>query len=137
MAMEFQPSCEHRRYPRLEVVHLDVYYQPGGFIRSLLLPEGRISQRALAYDLSERGMRLVSQAPVGAADLLILRPRAAFVQAPISLKGRVVRCRRVPDGTKGPLGRLYEWGVKLTRVGEGYLSILQGLRRDAMLIRGM
>lgn len=104
------PAHEHRLHPRLRVSRLEVSYRPA----AAWIPP----QRALAYDLSEEGMRLIAPARPP-APLLALLPRAPFVPDGISLQGRVLRCREA--------GVSCEWGVQLVAPGTGYRALVRRL----------
>lgn len=135
MAPGAVPHREHRLHPRLRVRHLEVLYRPDGFLSAIFSPD--FKQKAVAIDLSEGGMKLISHEIIPTGTFLVLRLHGAFIPEDVVLHGRVTRCQQMKDRMKGREGHVQELGVALTKVVPDYLALLKRLKQDPLLSQGL
>ena len=126
MAEKFKPGARfHRKHKRVFVKHLRVEYRKSGLLHLLSTGPGSLGS---IVDVSEVGLRIMALEPLDVGTRLTLKMEAPRTLARITLKGKVIRCRHLPEN--------FELAVQLSTVGDEFLKMVGRLREDPMMRQG-
>ena len=126
------PASERRVTPRIAVKHMTVLYHPLFDPRDVL--HAQPQHKAVAVDLSEKGLRIVTGMPLDPGVSLSINLRIPALNQEIRLRGTVVRCVEIPQKAGTEPG--FALGISVTRSGTDFHDFLQRMQMDHRLRLG-
>ena len=126
MKKKFVPGARfHRKHRRVLVKHLRVEYRRRGLMHLLSTGPGSLGS---VVDVSEGGLKIMALEPLSEGTSLVLTMDAPRTLTRIVLKGKVIRCRHVPEN--------FELAVQLAEPHDDFVKLVGRLRQDPMMRQG-
>ena len=125
-------ESERRRAPRVQVKRLTALYHPRFDPRDVL--HAQPAHKAVAADLSERGLRVVVRTPLDPGVKLALTLEVPALRLELVLKGDVVRCVEIP--AKSGSEPTWALGIVLTHAGADFHELIDRMRTNPRLRLG-
>ena len=126
MAAPLKPGSRfHRKHRRVLLKRLRVEYRRRGLLHLLSTGPGSLGT---VVDVSEGGLKIMAMEPLPVGTTLTMTVETPRTLARITLKGKVTRCRHVPEN--------FEIAVQLSSPDDAFLKLVGRLRQDPTMRQG-